>query len=102
MPQRMLSYQARIWDRFRKEQRGPHLPPVVAVLVSHVPGGWTAPRAFEDLFDPAVMELPELATLVPRFSMIDLDLAHESNDDLAARSLAVVQKLALWLLRDAR
>ena len=34
--------------------------------------------------------------------MIIEDLMPLSNDDLAARPLAPFQKLALWLLRDAR
>jgi predicted transposase YdaD len=102
MPQRTLSYQSRIWDRFVKEHPGARLAPVIAVLVSHVPGGWTAARAFEDLFDPKVMALAGLAALVPRCSMIVEDLMQLSNDDLAARPLGAFQKLALWLLRDAR
>ncbi len=102
MPQRMLSYQSRIWDRFRKEHRRARLPPVLAVLVCHAPGGWTAPRAFEDLFDPDLMAIPELAALVPRCSMVALDLTHLSNEDLQARALPPFQKLALWALRDAR
>jgi len=102
MPLRMLSYQNRIWNRFAEEHPGARLAPVIAVLVSHVPGGWTTARAFEELFDPAVMELSGLATLVPRFSMIVDDLAQLSDDDLAARPLPAFAKLALWLLRDAR
>jgi hypothetical protein len=87
MPQRTLSYQSRIWDRFVKEHPGARLAPVIAVVVSHEPGGWTAARAFEDLFDPAVMALGGLAALVPRCSMIVEDLMQLSNADLAARSL---------------
>jgi len=102
MPQRMLSYQSRIWDRFRKDRPTARLPPVLAVLVSHVPGGWIWARSFEELFDPAVLALPGIAPLVPRASMITLDLAHQSDADLAGRALAVSQKLVLWLLRDAR
>jgi predicted transposase YdaD len=102
MPQRMLSYQSRIWDRFVREHPEARLAPVIAVLVSHVPGGWTAARAFEELFDPDVMALSGLAALVPRFSMIVEDLMQLTNDDLAARPLAAFPKLALWLLRDAR
>jgi predicted transposase YdaD len=102
LAQRVLGYQLQIWDRFRKERpRGP-LPPIVAVLVSHVSGGWSDARAFEELFDPAVMELPGLAPLVPRCSMLTLDLAHLSDDALRGRSLTASQKLALWALRDAR
>jgi predicted transposase/invertase (TIGR01784 family) len=102
MPLRMLSYQVRIWDRFRREHLAARLPPVIAVVISHVPGGWTSSRSFADMFEPSVMAIPGLAALVPRFSMIIEDLAHLSNEDLKARSLAVFQKLALWLLRDAR
>jgi len=102
LPRRVLSYQDRIWDRFRKEHPAAPLPPVLAVLVSHVPGGWSAPRSLDEQFDPSDLALPGLAALVPRFSMITLDLAHQSNADLAARTLPALQQLALWLLRDAR
>jgi len=102
MPRRTLSYQSRIWDRFARAHRGARLAPVIAVLVSHVPGGWTAARAFEELFDPKVMALAGLGALVPRCTMIVEDLMELSNADLAARSLGAFQKVALWLLRDAR
>lgn len=102
MPLRMLGYQAQIWERFLKRQPTDWLPPIISVLVSHVPGGWLSARTFEAQFDPAVMAIPEIAALVPRFSLIVDDLAHVSNDELKARSLAVFPKLALWLLRDAR
>ena len=102
IPLRMLSYQTRIWSRFRKEQPGTRLPPILGVLVRHLPGGWTSARSFELLLDPDVMAVPGLAALVPRFSIIVDDLAQRSDDDLQARSLAPFQRLALWLLRDAR
>ena len=102
MPLRMLSYQVRIWRRFVKEHRAAWLPPVVGVLISHKPGGWTDARTFEALFDPAVLARAGLAALVPRCAMIVEDLMQRSNDDLAAWSLGAFQKLALWLLRDAR
>jgi hypothetical protein len=102
MPRRMLSYQSRIWDRFCNDRPAPKLPPVLAVLVSNVRGGWTWARSFEELFDPDVLALPGLVPLVPRVSMLTLDLAHQSDAALTARSLAAVQKLVLWLLRDAR
>src|ERR1700759_846374 len=38
MPQRTLSYQSRIWDRFVKEHPGARLAPIIVVLVNHVPG----------------------------------------------------------------
>jgi hypothetical protein len=102
MPLRMLSYQNRIWDRCVNQHPRTPLAPVIAVLISQVLGGWTAARTFQDLFDPDVLALSGLATLVPRFSMIVDDLMQLTDGDLAARPLAAFQRLALWLLRDAR
>jgi putative YhgA-like transposase len=102
MPLRGLAYQVRIWERCRKEQPLAWLPPVIAVVISHAPGGWATSRSLEDLLDPAVRTLPWLAALVPRFSLLIEDLTDLSDVDLQARSLAALQKLALWLLRDAR
>jgi hypothetical protein len=43
-----------------------------------------------------------VAAVLPRFSLLIEDIAHLSDADLQVRSLAPYQKLALWLLRDAR
>jgi hypothetical protein len=102
MPQRVLSCQLRIWERCRRERPRGRLPPVLAVVVSHAPDGWTVPHGFEELFEPRVLAIPGLAPLVPRCAMIVLDLAGLSNADLQARRLGAFQKLALWALRDAR
>jgi len=107
MPLRMLIYMTRIWERFRKQHpvkdgvRAP-LPPIIPALVSHAPGGWTAPRTFEELFDPRPETFPDVAAFVPRFSMLVEDLEHLSNDDIKALALAAFPKLVLWALRDAR
>src|SRR4051794_28695549 len=66
------------------------------------PCGWTTSRSLDDMFDPGMLAIPDLAASVPRCSMVIEDLASLSDDDLQARSLAAFQKLALWLLRDAR
>ena len=102
MPLRMLSYQAQIWARFRKDQAEASLPPVLGVLISHCTGGWTSARSFQQLLHGDVMAIPGMADLVPRFSMIVEDLAVRSDDDLRARSLGPFHKVALWLLRDSR
>ncbi len=108
MPLRMLVYMTRIWERFRKEHPVPDdgvrvpLPPIVPALVTHAPGGWTAPRCFEDLVEPHPTTTPGLAALVPRFSMLVEDLRDLSNEDIKSRALAAFPKLVLWALRDAR
>jgi flagellar biosynthesis/type III secretory pathway protein FliH len=102
MPLRTLSYRTRIWNRCRKQRPEAWLPPILTVLISHVPGGWTTSRVLDDLFDPCMRAIPELAASIPRSSLIIDDLARRSDADLQARSLAAFQKLVLWLLRDAR
>jgi hypothetical protein len=102
MPLRALSYRTRVWSRCRKQRPEAWLPPVLAVLISHAPAGWTTSRSLDELFDPNVRAVPDLAASIPRSPLIIDDLARLSNDELKARSLAAFQKLALWLLRDAR
>src|SRR5215510_12813121 len=102
MPLRTLSYRTRVWNRFRKERPDAWLPPILAVLVSHAPGGWPTSRSLDDMFDPGMLAIPGLSASIPRSSLIIDDLASLSNEDLQARALAAFQKLALWLLRDAR
>jgi hypothetical protein len=103
MPLRGLSYQVQAWERFRRDhQHARWLPPIIAAVVSHVPGGWTTSRSLDDMLDPAVMAVPGIAALVPRFSLIIDDLAQLSDAALRARSMAAISTLALWALRDAR
>jgi hypothetical protein len=102
MPLRMLSYQLRIWDRHRQRQPGTSLPPIIAVVISHAPGGWGGARSFEALFDPGVLAIPGMSRLVPHCAMLVEDLADLTDDELAARALAAFPRVALWLLRDAR
>ena len=102
MPLRMLTYLVRVWERFRKERPHDALPPIVPVVVSHAPGGWSAPRSLWEMFAPRVQAVTELERFVPRLDLVIEDLAHLSNDDIKARTLAAFPTLALWLLRDAR
>jgi hypothetical protein len=52
MPFRLLKYQVRIWDDWLAEHPdATHLPVIVPVVVHHGAEGWTAARAFEELFD---------------------------------------------------
>jgi hypothetical protein len=93
MPLRALSYRTRIWNRCRKQRPDAWLPPILTVLVSHVPGGWTTSRSLADMFDPGVLAIPDLEASVPRCSMVIEDLAGVSDDDLQARSLAASRSL---------
>ena len=47
------------------------LPPVLPIVVSHAPGGWTAPTSFHQLLDPAVLrEVPRPFRGPPRTGML--------------------------------
>jgi predicted transposase/invertase (TIGR01784 family) len=98
MPLRILEYMVRIWaDHRRRKPREP-LPPIIPILVCHPPGGWTAPRRFDEMFAGHA----DLFEFVPAFELALLDLSELASDELKTWSLHVVRKLALWLLRDAR
>jgi predicted transposase/invertase (TIGR01784 family) len=101
MSYRVLRYITRIWDR-HLEQVGEPLPLIIAIVISHAPGGWTAPVRLHDLISPAPASIDGVEALVPGFEIIVEDLAHLSNEDLQDRALAAFPKLVLWALRDAR
>jgi predicted transposase/invertase (TIGR01784 family) len=98
---RVLRYLTRIWDR-HLEQVGEPLPLIIAIIVSHAPGGWTAPTRFHDLISPTPASIEGVQALVPSFEILVEDLAHLSNEDLQDLALAAFPKLVLWALRDAR
>lgn len=89
MPLRVLSYDDRLWQHHRDKQRGAALPPIIAVVVSHVPGGWTVSPHFAEMFDRRVLATIGLAALVPQFSLIIFDLARQTDAQLKALSLPV-------------
>jgi predicted transposase/invertase (TIGR01784 family) len=101
MSYRVLRYVTRIWDR-HLDQVGEPLPLIIALVVSHAPGGWTGPVRLHDLIFPAPASIEGVEALVPGFEILIEDLAHLSNEDLQDRALAAFPKLVLWALRDAR
>jgi len=99
----LLRYGVRVWDRFlRDHPRAERLPPIVPIVVCHDPMGWSAPRRFADLLDPAASEIPELARLTPHFEAVIDDLNLATDDQLLARAMGLFATLAAIFLRDAR
>lgn len=98
MAHRVLSYLTRIWGSCK----GPPYPPILALVLSHQEGGWTAPVEMRELVAPGPDLIPGLGEFLPSFSVRVVDLFKLNNDDLMGASLPPVPKLALWLLRDAR
>lgn len=103
MALRIYTYMDRIWVRHDAEHSKGPLPPIVPIVLSHVPGGWRDPTHFHELFDPHLLaEVPMLAEHVPSFGFTLEDLWQLDDDTLENRVLADFAKLALWLLRDGR
>ena len=71
-------------------------------LLSHAPGGWTAPTSLHELFDPDPSSIPGLGRLIPQFSLLLTDLITLDDDAIQHLTLASFSKLVLWVLRDAR
>ena len=102
MPLRVLIYMTRIWEHFRRQHPDAPLPVVLPFVVSHAPGGWTAPTRFAELFDPHARELEGVAAHLPNFEFLLDDLATFSDDQIRQRVAAVFGQLVLWAFRDAR
>lgn len=102
MPLRGLEYTLGIWQQLlRDEPSRKTLPPVITLVVHHGPGGWTAPRSLHDMVE-GLDRFPALRPLVPNFQLIIDDLALADDEQLLARPLLSVPKVAVWLLRDGR
>lgn len=103
MPLRVLEYFIQSWRALRREREGGEAspPPMLCVVVSHGPNGWTAARRFQDLV-PELAEHPELRRLLPDFELIVDDLSAQPDEALLARPLGTYPELTLWVLRDGR
>ena len=102
MPLRVLGYQTRIWERHWRQRPGEPLPPIVPIVISHDPKGWSAPRDFAQLLSERAREHSALRSVTPSFQYIVDDLSHLSDTELKSRALDTFPTLALWALRDAR
>lgn len=101
MPLRMLGYEVRIWELYRKDHSGP-LPVIIPIVISHDPAGWTAPTSFHALLEPPVESITGLPKYVPSFELHIEDLIEIDDERLRSWQLATFATLTLWMLRDAR
>jgi predicted transposase/invertase (TIGR01784 family) len=103
---RMLGYEVRDWERYRKQNATGPLPVIIPVVISHDPDGWTAARSFHDLFDLGPLgpldACPELAQFVPKFVLRVEDLIEVDDEQLWNWQLSTFVHLTVSLLRDAR
>ena len=86
MALRVLGYLTRIWERHRRQHPGEPLPPIVPIVISHDPSGWSAPSDFAQLFSTSAREHGALRAITPSFKYIVDDLSRLSDAELKARA----------------
>jgi len=100
---RVFDYQRRVWEWWiDRHPWARHLPPVVALVVSHDPRGWTAPTQVWDLRETD----PELEALLgakqPDVGFFLEDLQVRADEQIASWDLDAVGRLTLLLLKHTR
>jgi len=100
---RLLGYQLRIWEQWRREHSGRgRLPAIVPIVVHHGEGPCLVPTRFEELLDLDDQERAALAPHLVTFAAIVDDLTEQEPAELARRAMAAVAPLALVALQNAR
>jgi predicted transposase YdaD len=103
MPLRLLNYQVRIWGDYRRDNPlARRLPPIVPIVVHHSESGWAEGVAFETLLDAEGALLETLRPHLPCFSFVLDDLSLARDDELRARAMSALGRVALWCLKRAR
>jgi len=100
---RLLRYMVRIWDRWRRSnEEARRLPPIIPVVLSHAPGGWTAPRTFLELVDGPAELIGALRPHLPDFEPVLEDLSNRSDAEVEAMTMTALSRLVVMLLKHVR
>ncbi len=100
---RMLVYMVRVWEHYIREHEGVReLPLIVPLVLYHNDGRWQSATSLHDLFPAELVKQPTWASIIPGFRFLLDDISVASDEELQARQMSMLARLALWLLRDAR
>jgi predicted transposase/invertase (TIGR01784 family) len=103
LPLRLLGYQLKIWERYRRDHPGTmRLPAIVPVVLCHGDGPWVGSTRFADLIELPESARPAFAKHLVDFQIAIDDLSHETDDSLLARSAQALVRLAWLALRHGR
>lgn len=100
---RLLRYLVRIWERWLAEHpRAASLPVILPVVLYHGAARWSAPVAFDELFElPSAVRAAAAPHLV-RFTYLLDDLSEIPDDQLRARAMTAVGRLVAACFKHAR
>ena len=104
MAERLLSYQVRIWDRWRVDHpRAKTLPLILPIVMYHGASPWPEPRSFDALLDVPVGLRPAVEPYLVRFEYVLHDLSTISDDELRAGAMrTALAKLVMMCFKHAR
>jgi predicted transposase/invertase (TIGR01784 family) len=100
---RILRYLVRIWERWLGDHpRAKALPVIVPVVLYHGADPWSAPMAFDALFEIPNAVRPALAPHLVRFTYLVDDLSEIPDDQLRARAMTALGRLVVACFKHAR
>jgi hypothetical protein len=108
MAVRVHRYFARIWERWIDDHRSKQgtvpkrVPAIVAVVVSHAPGGWNVPTTLVETMALENDERAWLRPLLPELRLVHCDLTQKSDARLVRPGAPPFARLGLLLLKHAR
>jgi hypothetical protein len=102
LPFRVLTYEVRIWEAWRRKHRkAKKLPPIVPVVLAQVKGELKA-RTLEEIIDFADGERVVLGPWLPQLSLVVDDLDALTDAALEKREMPPAARLALAALQHVR
>jgi len=104
MAARLLSYQARIWDRWRADHpKAKQLPMILPIVMYHGASPWPEPRSFDALLNVPAGLRPAVEPYLVRFTYLLHDLSTLSDDELRDGALrTALAKLVTMCFKHAR
>jgi len=100
---RLLRYLVRIWERWLADHpRAKALPVIIPVVLYHGDERWSAPVAFDAMFDVPDAVRPALAPHLVQFTYLLDDLSAIPDDQLRARAMTALARLVEACLKHAR
>lgn len=104
MAERLLSYEVRIWDRWRVDHpRAKTLPMILPIVMYHGASPWSEPQSFDTLLDVPAGLRPTVEPYLVRFTYVLHDLSKISDDELRGGAMrTALAKLVAMSFKYAR
>ena len=104
MAERLLSYEVRIWSRWRADHaKAKTLPMILPIVMYHGPSPWPEPRSFDDLLDVPAELRPAVEPYLVRFTYVLHDLSTISDEELRDGAMrTALAKLVTMCFKYAR